>query len=68
MYNETIQPPEANGRIFLLGAEFARGRVCYGPSLSGAEFGQGTRCSGIFEVSPDLMNRLTTSPVFTCKQ
>ena len=37
MYNETIQPPEANGRIFLLGALFARGRVCQGPSLSGAE-------------------------------
>ena len=26
MYNETIQPPETNGTIFLLGAEFARGR------------------------------------------
>ena len=28
MYNETIQPPETNDTIFLLGAEFARGRVC----------------------------------------
>ena len=42
MYNETIQPPETNGTIFLLGpsllgAEFVRGRVCQGPSLSGAE-------------------------------
>ena len=26
MYNETIQPPETNGTIFLLGAEFVRGR------------------------------------------
>ena len=26
--NETIQPPETNGTMFLLGAEFARGRVC----------------------------------------
>ena len=42
MYNETIQPPETNVTIFLLGpsllgAEFVRGRVCQGPSLSGAE-------------------------------
>ena len=48
MYNETIQPPETNGTIFLLGggggggasllgAQFVRGRVCQGPSLSGAE-------------------------------
>ena len=38
MCNETIKPPEINGTIFLLGAEFARGRVCQGPSLSGPEF------------------------------
>ena len=25
---KTIQPPETNGTIFLLGAEFVRGRVC----------------------------------------
>ena len=42
MCNETIQPPETNGTMFLLGpsllgAEFVRGRVCQGPSLSGAE-------------------------------
>ena len=40
--NETIQPPETNGTIIywgptLLGAEFVRGRLCQGPSLSGAE-------------------------------
>ena len=28
MFNETIQPPETNGTMFLLGAEFTRGRVC----------------------------------------
>ena len=42
LYNETIKTPETNNRIFilgpsLLGAEFVRGRVCQGPSLSGAE-------------------------------
>ena len=37
MCNETIQPPEKNGTMFLLGAEFVRGRVCQGLSLSGAE-------------------------------
>ena len=37
MCNETIQPPETNGTMFLLGAEFFRGRVCQGPSLSVAE-------------------------------
>ena len=42
MCNETIQPPETNGTMFqlgpsLLGAKFVRGRVCQGPSLSGAE-------------------------------
>ena len=36
MWNETIQPPETNGTLFLLGAEFARaefvrGQVCQGP-------------------------------------
>ena len=36
MCNEKIQPPETNGTMFLLGAEFAGGRVCQGPSLSGA--------------------------------
>ena len=47
MYNETIQPPEANAQYLgrgpsLLGAEFVRGRVCQGPSLSaaGAEMSQ----------------------------
>ena len=38
MCNETILPPETNVTIFLSGAEFARGRVCQGPCLSGAEF------------------------------
>ena len=42
MYNETIQPPEANAQYLgwgpsLLGAEFVRCRVCQGPSLSRAE-------------------------------
>ena len=42
MYNETIQPPETNDTMFLfgpslLGAEFVRGGVCQGASLSGAE-------------------------------
>ena len=37
MCNETIQPPETNGTMFLLEAEFVRGRVCQGSSLSGAE-------------------------------
>ena len=42
MCNETIQPPETNGTMFLLGpsllgAEFVRCRVCQGPSLSGDE-------------------------------
>ena len=42
MCNETIQPPETNGTMFLLrpsllGVEFVWGRVCQGPSLSGAE-------------------------------
>ena len=41
MYNETTQPPETNAQYLgwgpsLLGAEFVRGRVCQGPSLSGA--------------------------------
>ena len=45
MYNETIQSPETNGTIFLLGAsllgaEFVRDRDCQGPSLSGAEMSQ----------------------------
>ena len=39
MYNKTIQPPEANAQ-YLGWAEFARGRVCQGPSLSGAEMSQ----------------------------
>ena len=38
MCNETIQPPETNGTMFLLGAGFARDGVFSGPSLSGAEF------------------------------
>ena len=33
MYNETIQPPETNGAIFWLGAEFAEGRVFRGRDL-----------------------------------
>ena len=42
MCNETSQPPETNGTMFQLGLsllepEFVRGRVCQGPSLSGAE-------------------------------
>ena len=49
MCNETIQPPETNGTIFLLGpcllgAEFVRGRVCQGPRCPGIRF------SYLFEV------------------
>ena len=40
MFNELIQPPETNVTTFrlgpsLLGAEFARGRVCQGPRCPG---------------------------------
>ena len=56
MYNETIQPPEANGILFLLGAEFARGRVCQGP-----------RCPGIIRHSQRLckfVSRIITQRLF----
>ena len=48
MCNETIQPPGTNGTIIywgpsLLGAEFVRGRVCQGLSLSGAEMSRNQR-------------------------
>ena len=38
--NETIQPPEKNGTMFLLGTsllgvEFVRDRVCQGPRCAG---------------------------------
>ena len=37
MYNETIQPPETNCTIFLLGPSLLGARFARGPSLSGAE-------------------------------
>ena len=45
MYNEIIQPSETNAQYLgwgpsLLGVEFVRGRVCQGPSLSGAKMSQ----------------------------
>ena len=48
MFNETIQPPETNGAIFLLGpsllgAEFVRGRVCQGPRCPGIQYFIGRR-------------------------
>ena len=63
MYNETIQPPEANAQYLgwgpsLLGAEFVRCRVCQGPSLSGAEMSQNHLAAYGLQVQSDLFGKL----------
>ena len=68
MYNETIQPPETNGTIFLLGAEFAgaefvrakfvRGRVCQGPRCPGIVHFGGQSFKTVFNRLPTTVNAL----------
>ena len=55
MYNETIQPPEANGILFLLGAEFARGRVCQGPRCPGIIRHRQRLCKFVSRIIPQRL-------------
>ena len=67
MCKETIQPPETNYTMFLLGAEFARGRVCQGASLSVAEMSR-NRYRSLWVLPGGFCADTTLDHIKTCRE